>query len=178
MTTPKKKTTRRKAYKNMSVNELVTARKELAEKITQIDNILAKAVEAVQSAGVRHTASPVTYNRPSIGSYDPAFGSPSNYQPEQNLSAQVAISNEAPIISPRPNNAQDQSSGFTIFDADAHARKQAEADHQYLVNNPGVPVPPEYDFNSKEVVNEIQTLRKQISNSKTNEADTTTDIKE
>ncbi len=176
MTTSKKKTTRRKAYRNMSVTELVSARKELAEKIGQIDAILAKAVEAVQNAGV---ASPVSYNRPSVGpggGYDPAFGNPNNYgQPQQGLAAQVAVSNEAPIMAPRPGNAPDQSSGFTIFDADAHARKQAEADQQYLVNNPGAPVPPEYDFNSEQVSSEIASLQQEIANSKANEGDTPTD---
>jgi len=177
MTTAKKKTTRRKAYRNMSVTELVSARKELAEKIDQIDAILVKAVEAVQNAGVRHTASPVTYNRPAAGgNYDPAFGNPINYsQPQQGLAAQVAVSTEAPVLTPRLGNTPDQSSGFTIFDADMHARKQAEADQQYLVNNPGAPVPPEYDFNTEQVSNEIASLQQEIANSKADERVTGTD---
>lgn len=171
---PAKKMTRRKAYKNMSVSELVKERAELAEKIQKIDEVLGVAVEAV---GVIHTTPPSTYNRPNVSnSYDPAFGSPGSYQ--QPLGAQVAVSNEAPIMTPTSGNAPNQDSGFTIFDADAFARKQAEADQQYLVNNPGVPVPLEYDFGSKDFTNEINSLKEQISKGLNNERDTGADTEE
>ena len=168
----------------MSVSELVKERAELAEKIQKIDEVLGVAVDAVgvqvvdpaKSGGVRHTASPVTYSRPAIGNFDPAFGAPENYQ--QSAGAQVAVNTEAPIIAPRPSNAPNQDSGFTIFDADAFARKQAEADQQYLVNNPGVPVPPEYDFASEDVANEIKDLKEQIAKGLNNEGDIGADTKE
>lgn len=168
----KKTTARRKAYKNMSVAELVKERTELAEKIQKIDEILGAAVNAVGVKVVSPSSisSPVNY-RSSL-SYDPAFGPATNYT--QVASApQVAISNEAPVIPPRSGNTPNQDSGFTIFDADNFARKQAEAEQQYLENNPGTPVPPEYDFASEEVANEISSLREQISKGLSNEKDTT-----
>jgi hypothetical protein len=172
-----KKTTRRKAYKNMSVSELVKERAELAEKIQKIDEVLGAAVEAVGvkvvDPAIKQAVLPIKYNRSSTGGYDPAFGSPDNYK--QPVGAQVAIGNEAPIVPPRPNNNPNQDSGFTIFDADSFARKQAEADQQYLVNNPGTPVPPEYDFASEEVSSEIDALKEQISKGLKNEGDTESD---
>jgi hypothetical protein len=169
----KKMTTRRKAYKNMSVSELVKERAELAEKIQRIDEVLKVAVEAV---GIKHTSSQAAYNRTSVSNYDPAFEYPENYQ--QSIGApQVAIGNQAPIIPPRGGNTPNQDSGFTIFDADSFAREQAKADQQYLVNNPGSPVPPEYDFASEEVTNEINTLKEQIVKGLKHEGDTGADIK-
>jgi len=173
MTTPKK-TTRRKAYKNMSVNELVTARKELVEKMAQIDAILGKAVEAFGAIPANKHSMPTSLLPNAHSNYDPAFGNPSNYQQTQApLGAQVAMSNEAPVMTRPQSNALNQDSGFTIFDADAHARKQAEteAEQQYLVQTPGVPVAPEYDFNNDQISSEIASLREEISNSKINEGD-------
>jgi hypothetical protein len=154
-----KKAARKKSYKNMSVGELVAARKELSTKIEQIDVILNQAVEAVGSLKLSNNK---TVNR---GAYktDPAFApstTPSDY-----LNAQVAISKEAPILSPISRTAADQSSGFSIFDAEAAAREQAMMEEAYIKNNTDIVTEDNFDFNSDEVSKEIESLRSNIQSS-------------
>lgn len=168
-----------KSVKNMSVSELVEARKGYMDKVKDIDEVLGEAAKALGTSPISPLTPPLSVapaSRSRVGSYDPAFGPRDNY--EGPVAAQVAVSTEAPVVAPRPNNTPDQSSGFTIFDADAFARKQAEADSQYLVDNPGVPVPPEFDFNNEEVSNEIDSIKEQLELAKSNEGDTKADTGE
>jgi hypothetical protein len=154
-----KKATRKKTYKNMSVGELVAARKELSTKIEQIDLILNQAVEAVGSLKLSNNK---FINRTSYKT-DPAFApstTPSDY-----LNAQVAISKEAPILSPISRTAADQSSGFSIFDAEAAAREQAIMEEEYIKNNTDIVAEDNFDFNSDEVSKEIESLRTNIQSS-------------
>lgn len=161
-----------KSVKNMSVSELVEARKGYMDKVKEIDEVLGEAAKALGASPVLPYPSPAAVpTRP--GSFDPAFGPRDNYQ--QPVAAQVAVATEAPVVAPRGGNTPDQSSGFTIFDADSFARQQAKADEQYLVNNPGVPVPPEYDFNNEEVSSEITSIKEQLELAKNNEGDSETD---
>lgn len=162
---PKKKTVRRKAYKNMSVNELVNARKELSDKINQIDIILSQAVEAVKNTGIKTNPSYNNYNY-NKSSYDPAFGNPNNYIPKTNRE----VLNNASGLN---NIGQDNT--FTYFDVDSYTKNQEQQEQQYLAENPSIKVPVEYDFNNEEVDNEIASLKEQINNSKNNEGDSGTD---
>jgi hypothetical protein len=155
-----KKAARKKTYKNMSVGELVAARKELSSKIEQIDSILNQAVEAV---GTLKLSTNKTLERTGYKidpAFEPAINS-SNY-----LNAQVAISKEAPIIPPVSRTAADQSSGFSIFDAEAAAREQALAEEQYLKSQGDVTsVEESFDFDNEEVSKEIESLKENIQSS-------------
>lgn len=149
----KQKAARKKAYKSMSVSELVATRKELAFKIEQIDGILNQAVEAV---GRTTLAKKQTYNT-TLNS-DPAFA-PNDYRYSAN---QVAVNNQAPQLSPIARNAADQSSGFSIFDAEGAAREESRVELEYLQNNSIDSVEDSYDFNSNEISNEIESLKANI----------------
>jgi len=135
MTTQKKKTTRRKAYKNMSVPELVKARQELVEKMQQIDEILNQAVAAV--GAVRQSSGRQGYY-------------PQQTQtPQQALSAQVANRNSNGLMTPSVGQGlkDNQTTAFSIFDAESFNAgvESGEVDpngyqQEYLVDNPGRPV--------------------------------------
>lgn len=166
-----KKVIKKKSYKTMSVSELVNARKELVLKMEEIDSILVKAVEAIQ--GVKPLMSPKnTNNSYSSGYSDPAFRPSIN---TQSLNAQVAVSNEAPIMKPADRLAPDQSSGFSIFNAEEYAQEQLKAEEQYLVENPtSVVENVDFDFNTEDVTKEIENLKKGITDSINNAEDITT----
>jgi hypothetical protein len=153
-----KKVPRKKSYKTMSVSELVQARKELSGKIEQIDIILNEAVEAVQSIKptYRNQTSPTSNN----SFKDSAFvGTNSNY-----LNAQVAVSRDAPILPNIPSTSADQSSGFSIFDAETAAREQGMIQQKYLDENPEIVNQEDiFEFNSDEVSQEIKDLKEGIS---------------
>lgn len=150
--TDKQKASRKKAYKFMSVSELVTTRKELASKIEQIDVILNQAVQAVgQTTTLKNRH--ITMSKQNI---DPAFV-PANYSVDQ-----VPVSKEAPVLSPIARTAADQSSGFSIFDAESAAKEQAYVEAQYLKSNSTDSIEDAYDFNSDEVSNEIESLKANI----------------
>jgi hypothetical protein len=160
-----KKTVRKKLYKSMSVSELVTARKELLFKMEEIDSILVKAVEAIN--GVK----PINNKSYSTNS-DPAFMPAYNTSVQQN---QVPISTEAPIMAPVNRTAPDQSSGFSIFDAESFAQQQAKAEEEYLANNPSTVVENvDFDFNTEDVAKEIKNLKKGITDSINDAEDITT----
>ena len=151
-----KKTVRKKAYKSMSVSELVAARKELLIKMEEIDSILVKAVEAIN--GVKQIN-----NRNYSTSSDPAFMPAYNSSVPQN---QVPVSSEAPIMAPVNRTAPDQSSGFSIFDAESFAQQQAKAEEEYLANNPSTVVENvDFDFDNSAVKKEIENLKEGIENS-------------
>ena len=152
----------------MSVSELVSTREEYMEKVKEIDTILGEAVKAI---GAIAPASPIqraSIARPAVPitpSYDPAFGA--REMPIAN--DQISIGTEAPVIPQRPGNSPDQSSSFTIFDAEAVARQQAETEEQYLVDNPQVAQQvPQYDFDSEEIVQEIDDLKSKIKKQSNN----------
>jgi len=124
----------------MSVTELVKAREELVEKMTQIDEILGQAVQAV--GAVQQSA-----YKPIVGTLPPAFNSnPFREQGGRPMAAQVAISQEQPRVTPPAANAPDQSTAFSIFDAETYnAQVEAgivtpEGQQNYLVDTPGRPV--------------------------------------
>lgn len=123
----------------MSVTELVKAREELVEKMTQIDEILNQAVAAVGAVRQQQVPRPMA---PMYNSNDPF-----REQGGQALSAQVAMSREQPRVAPVANNAPDQSTAFSIFDAESY-NADVEAGRidpngpQYLVDTPGQPVNP------------------------------------
>ena len=129
-----KKMVRRKSYKNMSVSELVKAREDLVNKMTQIDDILNQAVKAV---GFKQNLVNNVYTNSKLD--------PFKEQGQQGLSAQVAIAREQPTVVPRQSNAADQSTAFSIFDAESY-NADVEAGvinangPQYLVDTPGQPV--------------------------------------
>lgn len=151
-----KKTVRKKAYKSMSVAELVAARKELLIKMEEIDCILVKAVEAIN--GVKQINS-----RNYSTNSDPAFMPAYNSSVPQN---QVPVSTEAPIMAPVNRTAPDQSSGFSIFDAESFAQQQAKAEEEYLANNPSTVVENvDFDFDNSAVKKEIENLKEGIENS-------------
>jgi hypothetical protein len=151
-----KKTVRKKAYKSMSVSELVAARKELLIKMEEIDSILVKAVEAIN--GVKQIS-----NRNYPTNSDPAFMPAYNSLTQQN---QVAVSTEAPIMAPVNRTAPDQSSGFSIFDAESFAQQQAKAEEEYLASNPSTVVENvDFDFDNFAVKKEIENLKEGIENS-------------
>lgn len=134
MTTQKKTTTkRRKAYKNMSVPELVKARQELVEKMQQIDEILNQAVAAV--GAVRQSAPRTEYGY--------------TQTTQQALSAQVANRNPSGLMTTSVGQGlqDNQSTAFSIFDAESfNAGVESGAidpngfQQEYLVDNPGRPV--------------------------------------
>lgn len=205
MTIQKKKSTRRKAYKYMSVSELVTARKELVAKMEQIDTILKEAVQAY-SAGVsssmynnnanlysnnttnNSTSSKVISN----SNYDSAFGNPSIYQDtDKNFSKTTGVvSNNVPnnnVVNQRANvNAPNQTSSFTIFDAEALARQEqnnylAQEPAQQTIPDPSVYLPQEpvqtstnqntednqevsSEFSSNDIDNEINSIKQELQN--------------
>ncbi len=151
-----KKIVRKKAYKSMSVAELVAARKELLIKMEEIDSILVKAVEAIN--GVKQIN-----NRNYSTNSDPAFMPAYNSSVPQN---QVPVSSEAPIMAPVNRTAPDQSSGFSIFDAESFAQQQAKAEEEYLANNPSTVVENvDFDFDNSAVKKEIENLKEGIENS-------------
>lgn len=152
-----KKAPRKKAYKNMSVSELVTCRKELALKIEQIDSVLNEAVEAISSAKITPRLKS-GYVKMSNQYNDSAF-----IEKDYVDNAQVVISKEAPILPPVSRTAADQSSGFSIFDAEAAAREQAKAELDYIQNNTDVSLPEDsFDFNEDLVNSEIESLKSNI----------------
>lgn len=154
-----KKAPRKKPYKNMSVSELVAARKELATKMEQIDIILNEAVQAI---GNVKNINNVRTNINKQNSYmDPAFAINTS-----SLEAQVAINTEAPILPMVARNNPDQSSGFSIFNAEAAAQEQAKAEEEYLANNPSVDST-EY-FNDELISKEINELKNEIGSQITN----------
>jgi hypothetical protein len=155
-----KKAPRKKSYKNMSVGELVAARKELSTKIEQIDIILNQAVEAVGSLKLSKGTNVGRRSYASDPAFVPSLSAPSDY-----LNAQVAISKEAPILSPISRTAADQSSGFSIFDAEAAAREQTMMEEEYIRNNTDVVTEDNFDFNNEEVSKEIESLRSNIQSS-------------
>lgn len=155
MTMQNKKTPRKKAYKSMSVSELVAARKELAFKIDQIDAIIHEGIEAVGNISTiknRH----VTMQKSNI---DSAF------VPHHYLENQVPVSKEAPILNPISRTAVDQSSGFSIFDAESAAREQSKIETEYIQNHKEIEVPTDsFDFNEEEISKEIKSLKENIKN--------------
>lgn len=149
-----KRTTRKKAYKSMSVAELVAARKELAVKMEEIDSILGKAVEAI--SGIKSLNTSYKYSSSNDPAFRPAYNNitPSN---------QVSVSTEAPIMAPIAANAPDQSSGFSIFDAESFAQQQAKAEEEYLANNPSTVVENvDFNFDNSKIEKEIESLKKGI----------------
>lgn len=147
----------------MSVSELVSTREEYMEKVKEIDTILGEAVKAIGAIAPTSPLQRPSIARPAVPitpSYDPAFGP--REMPIAN--DQISIGTEAPIIPQRPGNSPDQSSGFTIFDAEAAARQQAEAEEQYLVDNPQVAEQaPQYDFENDDIIQEIGDIKSKIS---------------
>ncbi len=123
--TQNKRTPRKKAYKTMSVSELVACRKELALKIEQIDAVLNEAVEAISATGATRN---LKTNYAVRSNSDPAFAERST-----NIN-EVSITREAPTLPPISRTAADQSSGFSIFDAESAAKEQALAEEQYLAS--------------------------------------------
>jgi hypothetical protein len=155
MTQQNKKSPRKKAYKFMSVSELVASRKELSAKIEQIDAILNEAVEAVSNIP-RMKNRHITMQNSSI---DSAFA-PQTYSVNQ-----VPISKEAPVLDPISRTAADQSSGFSIFDAESAAREQARAETEYIQNHKEITVPTDsFDFNEEDISKEIESLKENIKN--------------
>lgn len=124
----------------MSVTELVKAREELVDKMTQIDEILNQAVQAV--GAVRQQPQPFNTSRPA-----PVYNNPFREKGGQTLSAQVAMAREQPRVNPVSANAPDQSTAFSIFDAESYnadieAGRIDPNGQQYLVDTPGQPVKP------------------------------------
>ena len=149
---------RRKSYKNMSVTELVKARKELADQINEIDDILALAVEAV---GAKVVEVSKAHNIPIRNSkLDPAFAprvtasSNGNYEDKFGT---PSVGNQPPVMMPNPNS-KDMMSAFNLFDADGWAREQAEASKKLMEEEP---TKTEYDLDSMN--EEIGSLTKTIS---------------
>lgn len=148
----------------MTVSELVEARKDHMSKVKEIDEVLGEAVKAIGGIQTKLPLAPSPVRQytpgpvPSVSSYDPAFG-----PPDRGGASTLSVGTEAPVMRPPQRNAADQSSGFTIFDAEAAARQQAEAEEQYLVDNPQVAQQvPQYDFDSEEIVQEIDDLKSKI----------------
>jgi len=141
---------KKKSYKTMSVSELVAARKELIEKTYQIDCILNTAAEAVKSS----TSSLYSRNSSLSSSNDSPF------QPRYTDKNQVTISTEAPSIPRVAPNSLDQSSGFSVFDADSYVSQQLQQDSS---PNPDLSSSVEFDFNSLAVSSEIESLKQDIS---------------
>ncbi len=152
--TTQKKQTRRKAYKYMSVSELVKARAELADKMKEIDNILKLAVEAYgtnTSNNLRTTPSRNFNNFPG--------------QAYPNVNdASIGVSSQPPAITPNPVGKNIESA-FSLFDTDSWVKQQNQLAEQQQVQS-------EYDVN--EMQTEIASLQNEISQELNDVQDTPT----
>ena len=144
--TPKK--TRRKAYKNMSVVELVKAREDLSFGIKEIDDILKLAVEALS---LKKTLQVLDTNNRNLN-LSSNVGKTNDKKESFTVSRNRVGSGSDTDSLPKTNNSNDSNltTPFTIFDADSWAREEAELSKQ------------KEEVNLNQMDDEIKQLKQEI----------------